>query len=80
MDVHDISPGELDKLKASLEKLRGVTEVIVRNFSEGSVELNIQAKTDGQELSQAISKASLGGLHLALVEASPDHLEYRVVH
>lgn len=80
MDIHDISPGELDKIKAGLEKLRGVTEVIVRNFSEGSAELNIQAKTDGQELSQAISKAAFGGLHLAAVEVSPDHLEYRVVH
>ncbi|HSP07298.1 MAG TPA: hypothetical protein VLR94_08980, partial [Acidobacteriota bacterium] len=80
MDINDISTAELGKVKGTLEKMRGVTEVIVRNFSNGSAELNIQAKTDGQELSQAISKASFGGFRLVLVEATPDNLEYRVVH
>lgn len=80
MNIDDISSGEVDKVKATLEKMRGVTEVIVRNFSNGSVELNIQAKMDGQELSQAISKAAFGGLRLVLVESTPDSLEYRVVH
>jgi hypothetical protein len=80
LDINDITTAELDRVKGTLEKMRGVTEVMVRNFSNGSAELNIQAKTDGQELSQAISKASFGGFRLVLVEATPDNLEYRVVH
>lgn len=80
MDINDISSAELDKLKASLEKMRGVVEVIVRNFSNGSAELNIQAKTDGQELAQSIGKTAFSGFRLVLVESSPDHMEFRVVH
>lgn len=80
MEVEDISQGELDKLKTSLEKMRGVTEVIVRNFSNGSAELNIQAKTDGQELSQSIAKTGFPGFKLVSTDVSVDRLEYRVAH
>jgi hypothetical protein len=78
--VNDISPAELDRLKASLEKLRGVAEIQVRNFSSGSADITIQAKTDGQELSSLISKTSFPGFKLILVDSSVDRLEYNVVH
>jgi Flagellar assembly protein T, N-terminal domain len=80
MAVQDVSPPELDKLKAGLEKIRGVTEVLVRNFDSGSADINIQSKTDGEELAKSISKASFPGFRLMLIQASTDRLEYRVVH
>ena len=80
MEVHDITSAELDRLKSSLEKLRGVTEVIVREFSDGSADLNIVAKTDAQDLSDAIGKARFSGFRLILLESSTDRLEYRVNH
>ncbi|HSE39504.1 MAG TPA: flagellar assembly protein T N-terminal domain-containing protein [Acidobacteriota bacterium] len=80
MVVNDISPAELDRLKAGVEKLRGVAEVQVRNFSQGSADITIQAKTDGQELSALIGKTSFNGFKLILVDSSVDHLEYNVVH
>jgi hypothetical protein len=78
--VNDISPAELDRLKAGIEKLRGVAEVQVRNFSAGSADITIQARTDGQELSSLISKTSFPGFRLVLVDSSVDRLEYNVVH
>lgn len=80
MAVEDISPSELDNLTGALQKMRGVTEVFVRNFDSGIADINIQAKTDGEELSKAISKASFPGFRLMLIQASTDRLEYRVVH
>ncbi len=80
LEVNDISPAELERLKAGIEKLRGVAEVQVRNFSGGSADITIQAKTDGQELSSLISKTSFPGFKLVLVDSSVDRLEYNVVH
>jgi len=80
MEVHDISPAELERLKANLESLRGVTEVIVRDFSNGSAEMNIQSKTDAQDLSSLIGKTKFSGFKLVLIESSTDRLEYRVTH
>jgi hypothetical protein len=80
MIVNDISPAELDRLKAGIEKLRGVAEVQVRNFSRGSADITIQAKTDGQELAVLIGKTSFSGFRLILADSSVDHLEYNVVH
>jgi hypothetical protein len=77
--VDDISSQQVEKLKTSLEKIRGVAEVMVRNFSSGSADIEIQARTDGQELSKAISNLS-PGFRLLLVESSVDRLAYRVVH
>jgi hypothetical protein len=79
MDVQDISPAEVEKLKATLEKVRGVTEVIVRNVSDGTAEIDIQAKSDAQDLSDSIKAAKFPGFHMVLLESSPDHLAYRVV-
>ncbi len=80
LQVNDISPAELERLKTAIEKLRGVAEVQVRNYSSGSADITIQAKTDGQELSSLISKTSFPGFKLILVDASVDRLEYNVVH
>lgn len=80
MTVEDISPAELEKLKSVLEKTRGVSEVLVRNFDSGSADMNIQAKTDGVELSKNISKSNFPGFRLVLIQSSADRLEYRVVH
>ncbi len=78
LEVHEISSAELDSLKVSLEKLRGVTEVIVREYSDGDADINIVAKTDAQDLSDAIGKANFQGFRLTLLESSTDRLEYRV--
>lgn len=80
LEVNDISAQELERLKSSLEKLRGVSEILVRNFSGGSADISIQAKTDGQELSALIAKTPFSGFRLVLVQASVDRLEYNVVH
>jgi len=80
MEVHDISPAELDRLKTSLEKMRGVTEIFVREFSGGSAEINIEATSDAQDLSAIIGKTKLSGFRLILLESSTDRLEYRVSH
>ncbi len=80
MEVNGISTQELERLKSSLEKMRGVTEIVVRNFSGGSADISIQAKTDGQELSAQIAKTPFAGFKLELVEVSVDHLQYDVVH
>jgi hypothetical protein len=78
--VQDINPQELDKLKAGLSKLRGVADVMVRNFSSGTADIDIQARTDAQDLGEAIRKTSFAGFRLVLTESSLDRLEYRVVH
>lgn len=80
LEVNDISTQELERLKASLEKMRGVSEILVRNFSGGSADISIQAKTDGQELSALIAKTPFSGFKLVLVQSSVDRLEYDVVH
>ncbi|MCI0414047.1 flagellar assembly protein T N-terminal domain-containing protein [bacterium] len=80
LEIHDITKTELDRLKVALEKLRGVTEVIVREFSDGDADINLVAKTDAQELSDSISKAKFSGFRLTLLESSTDRLEYRVTH
>lgn len=80
VQVDDINPSEVDKLKATLGKMRGVTEVIVRNISNGSADINIESKTDAQDLSDAIGKTNFPGFRLVLVDSSVDHLQYRVVH
>ncbi len=80
MEVNDISTQELDRLKTSLEKLRGVSEILIRNFSGGSADISIQAKTDGQELSALIANTPFSGFRLVLVQSSVDRLEYNVVH
>ena len=80
MEVRDISASELDQLKAQLEKMRGVTEVIVREYSDGDADINIVAKTDAQDLSEVIRAARFSGFRLTLVQASSDRLEYRVTH
>jgi hypothetical protein len=80
MSVNGISTQELERLKSSLEKMRGVSEILVRNFSGGTADINIQAKTDGQELSAQIAKTPFAGFKLELVEASVDSLQYDVVH
>jgi hypothetical protein len=79
MEVQDISPAEVEKLKATLEKVRGVTEVIVRNVSDGSAEIDIQAKSDAQDLSDSIGSAKFPGFRMILLESSPDRLAYKVV-
>lgn len=78
--VDGISPAELDKLKAAFMNARGVVDVIVRNFSSGTAEMNIQAKSDAQDLADAMAKKTYPGFHLVLQESSADRLEYRVVH
>jgi Flagellar assembly protein T, N-terminal domain len=80
MQLDGASSTDLNKIKISLEKIRGVTEVLVRNFSDGSADLDIQAKTDAQDLSAAIAKTVIPGVKLVLVEASVDRLQYRVAH
>jgi hypothetical protein len=80
MEVHGISTQELERLKVSLTKMRGVSEILVRNFAGGSADISIQAKTDGQELADSIAKASFSGFKLELVNSSVDALEYDVVH
>jgi hypothetical protein len=80
LEVHEITPAELDRLKASLEKMRGVTEVIVREFSGGTADINIEATSDAQDLSAIIGKTKFTGFHLTLLESSTDRLEYRVSH
>jgi hypothetical protein len=80
MAVEDISPLELDHLKAALEKMRGVTEVLVRNFDSGVADITIQAKTDGEELSKVISNSNFSGFRMILMQSSTDRLEYRVIH
>lgn len=78
--VDGISPSELDKLKASFLSARGVVDVIVRNFSSGTAEMDIQAKSDAQDLADVMAKKTLPGFRLVLQESSADRLEYRVVH
>jgi hypothetical protein len=78
--VDGISPAELDKLKAAFLNARGVVDVVVRNFSSGTAEMNIQAKSDAQDLADIMAKKSYPGFHLVLQESSADRLEYRVVH
>jgi hypothetical protein len=80
MLVQDISPSELESMKSVLEKIRGVTELLVRNFDSGSADISIQAKSDGVDLSKSISTAKFPGFRLLLIQASTDRLEYRVVH
>jgi hypothetical protein len=80
LEIHDITSSELDRLKVSLEKVRGVTEVIVREFSDGEADINIVAKTDAQDLSDAISNTKFSGFRLTLLQSSTDRLEYRVSH
>jgi hypothetical protein len=80
LEVNGISTQELERLKSSLEKMRGVLEILVRNFSGGSADISIQAKTDGQELSAQIAKTPFAGFKLELVEGSVDRLQYDVVH
>lgn len=80
VEVEDISQGELDKLKTALEKMRGVTEVIVRNYSSGEADMNIQSKSDAQDLAAIIGKTSMPGFRLVVIESSVDRLRYRVVH
>jgi len=80
MQLDGASSTDLNKIKTSLEKIRGVTEVLVRNFSDGSADLDIQAKTDAQDLSAAIAKTVIPGVKLVLVESSVDRLQYRVAH
>ncbi|MCI0615239.1 flagellar assembly protein T N-terminal domain-containing protein [bacterium] len=80
LEVNGISTQELERLKSSLEKMRGVSEILVRNFSGGSADISIQAKTDGQELSAQIAKTPFAGFKLELVEGSVDRLQYDVVH
>ena len=80
MEVQDVTEPELEKVKSALLKLRGVTDVLIRNFSEGSADLNIQARSDAQELSTLISQTRFTGFRLVLVDSSADHLEYRVAH
>jgi hypothetical protein len=78
MEVHDISSAELDRLKTTLQGLRGVTEVIVREYSDGEADINIVAKTDAQDLSDAIAKTKFPGFRVLLLSSSTDRLEYRV--
>ena len=80
VQIQDVSAGELEKIKTALERARGVTDVLVRNFSNGLAEINIQAKTDAQDLSDAISKTKISGFRLVLLDSSADRLEYKVVH
>ena len=80
MQLDGATSTDLNKIKSSLEKIRGITEVLVRNFSGGSADLDIQAKTDAQELSAAIAKTVIPGVKLVLVESSVDRLQYRVAH
>ena len=77
MEVHDISSGELDRLKMALEKLRGVSEVIVREYTDGTADINIVSKNDAQDLSDAIRSSNFG-FRLMLLQSSTDRLEYRV--
>ncbi len=79
LEVQDISTAELEKLKTALLKMRGVTDVLVRSFSEGLADVNIQAKTDAQDLADSITKTKFTGFKLVLIESSMDRLEYRVV-
>jgi hypothetical protein len=60
--------------------MRGVSEILVRNFSGGTADITIQAKTDGQELAAQIAKTPFSGFKLEVVEASVDSLQYDVVH
>lgn len=80
LEVQDISPAELENVKSALLKLRGVTDVLVRSFSGGLADVNIQAKTDAQDLADSITKTKFTGFRLVLIESSMDRLEYRVVH
>lgn len=80
VQIDDISAAEIDKVKTTLGKMRGVTEVIVRNVSDGSADINIESKTDAQDLSDVIGKANFPGFKLVLVDSSVDHLQYKVVH
>ena len=80
LELQDISPAELEKVKSALLKLRGVTDVQVRSFSGGLADVNIQAKTDAQDLADSITKTKFSGFRLVLIESSMDRLEYRVVH
>lgn len=79
MEVNGISPQEVEKLKTTLENMRGVTEVLVRNISEGSADLDIKAKWDAQDLSASIGKVKFPGFKMVLVESSLDHLQYNVI-
>ena len=80
MQLDGASSTDLNKIKTSLEKIRGVTEVLVRNFSDRSADLDIQAKTDAQDLSAVIAQTVIPGVKLVLVESSVDRLQYRVAH
>jgi hypothetical protein len=79
MEVNGISPQEVEKLKTTLEKMRGVTEVLVRNISEGSADLDIKGKWDAQDLSASIGKVTFPGFKMVLVESSLDHLQYNIL-
>lgn len=76
--VQDVHPAELKQVKDTLSRLRGVTEVMERSFSNGEAVLDVRAKTDALELSTLISRASFQGFRLVLQESSADRLEYRV--
>jgi Flagellar assembly protein T, N-terminal domain len=80
LQLEGASSSDLNKIKTGLERIRGVTEVVVRNFSNGSADLDIQAKTDAMDLSSAISKDGIPGVRLVLLESSADRLQYRVSH
>lgn len=77
--IHDISPAELKQVKDAFQRLRGVTDVMERSFSNGLADLDVRAKTDALELSSVIAKTSFQGFRLVLQESSADRLEYRVV-
>lgn len=80
VEIEDISPPELEKVKAALMSLRGVADVIVRNISQGTAEMNIQAKSDAPDLASDLAKKTFPGFRLVVVESAADRLEYRVVH
>ncbi|HET6268364.1 MAG TPA: hypothetical protein VFG11_11650, partial [Acidobacteriota bacterium] len=80
VEVDEVTPSELEQVKTALKSVRGVVDVIVRNFSHGTADIGIQAKTDAQELSDAMSKKSFSGFRLSLEESSADHVSFRVVH
>lgn len=79
MEIQGITPQEVEKVKVVLEKMRGVTEVLVRNVSDGFADLDIQAQSDAQDLSASIGRAKFPGFRMVLIESTLDHLEYKVV-
>jgi hypothetical protein len=77
--LFDLSSEEAQDVKAGLEKIRGVTEVLIRDYTDGSAELNVQSRTNAPELAASIAKTKFPGIRLALLSSSADRLEYRVV-